>query len=317
MDHLIAPEDRTRTASKRIIGSLNGEEHGPLVILMAGMHGNELAGVTAVENVLRKIEQSAAPFCGKILAIRANLAALEKNVRYIDEDMNRIWFPSIIEQIRSTSEHALESSERLEIKRLLHILDQLENQTSHPTILADIHTFSAEGSMFTLPNRSPDEIELLSKIYAPMVLGIGESLRGTALKYYHGRGLLSFGLEGGQHKNSLTEDNITALLMVLLQSAGCIAGNDYPEIEDCRAHLRQQTQQLPVKTELVYQHIIEEGDDFQMRPDYRNFQPIKEGEWLASDQDGKIVAQCDGYILMPLYQSQGNDGFFIIKEEEN
>jgi succinylglutamate desuccinylase len=315
MDHLIAPKDRTKTASKRIIGSRNGEREGPLVIVLAGMHGNELAGVAAVEKVLDKLEQSAGPFAGKVLAIRANLAALEQEMRYIDEDMNRIWFPSIIEQIRSTPEHAIESSERLEIKRLLRILDQVENETSYPTILADIHTCSAEGSMFTLPNRSPDEIELLTKIYAPMVLGIGESLRGTALKYYHGQGLLSFALEGGQHQNNLTADNITASLMVLLEAAGCIERASYPDIEDFRAHLKKQTQKLPVKTELVYQHIIEEGDDFRMRPDYRNFQPIKKGEWLASDQDGKIVAQCDGYILMPLYQSQGDDGFFVIKEQ--
>ncbi|MCW9707631.1 succinylglutamate desuccinylase/aspartoacylase domain-containing protein [Fodinibius salsisoli] len=315
MDHLIAPEERAKTASKRIIGSLNGAQDGPLLILIAGLHGNESAGVAAVENVLAKIEQTSAPFSGKIFAIRANLSALKKNVRYIDEDMNRIWFPSIIDEIRSTPEHAIESSERLEIKQLLHILDQLKNETPYPTILADVHTFSAEGSMFTLPNVSQDEIELLSKIYAPMVLGIGESLRGTLLKYYHRKGLLSFGLEGGQHKNNLTEQNITALLMVLLQAAGCIDSDDYPEMDDYRAHLKQQTHRLPVKTELVYQHIIEEGDDFQMRPDYHNFQRIKEGEWLASDQNGKIVAQCDGYILMPLYQSQGNDGFFIIKEQ--
>jgi succinylglutamate desuccinylase len=62
--------------------------------------------------------------------------------------------------------------------------------------------------------------------------------------------------------------------------------------------------------------MIEPGDDFRMRPGYQNFQPVKKGEWLANDQDGKIVARCDGYILMPLYQSQGDDGFLIIQEHE-
>lgn len=70
---------------------------------------------------------------------------------------------------------------------------------------------------------------------------------------------------------------------------------------------------LPERSELVYQHMIQPGDRFRMRPGFRNFQPVKEGEWLATDREGRIVAHCDGYLLMPLYQNQGNDGFFIVR----
>lgn len=316
MNNLITPEDRAKNDTKRIIGSLEGAQQGPMVILLAGIHGNEFAGIDAVERVFELLRGRSDQLRGKVLAVRANLKALEQNVRYIDEDMNRIWFPSIIEQIRSSSERDIDSSERLEIKRLLRVLDEVESRSDQPVVLADIHTFSAQGSMFTLPNRDNRQIDLLSKIYAPMVLGVGESLRGTALKYYSNEGMLSFALEGGQHQNRLTEYNITASLMILLSAVGCIDGDDFSEMEEFRAHLKSQTQRLPIKTELVYQHIIEEEDEFEMRPGYKNFQPIKKGEWLASDQDGKIVAQCDGFVLMPLYQNQGNDGFFIIQELE-
>lgn len=311
-------ERRTEVASNRMIGSLVGQKQGPLIVLLSGMHGNECAGVKAVQEVLKILQKSVSTYRGKLLAIRANLKALQHKVRYIDEDMNRIWFPSIIDKIRSTPEERLSSSERIETKRLLRILDQIERQnSSYPTILVDIHTFSAEGSMFTLPNQDPDQIDLLSEIHAPMVLGIGRSLRGTALKYYHNRGMFSFALEGGQHDNSLTKRNIIASVMLLLQAAGCInPGEHYPGIAGFKEHLKSQTQHLPVQAELVYQHIIEEGDRFKMRPGYKNFQPIKEGQWLASDRHGKIVAQCDGYILMPLYQDQGDEGFFIIDEHE-
>lgn len=309
-------EHKPEEAADRIIGQIDGRHEGPLVILLAGMHGNEPAGVRAVKEVLMMLEDTAATFRGKVVAVRANRTALQRKVRYIDEDMNRLWFPSIIEQIRSEPEHALSSSERVEIKQLLQVLDRLEAAESRTTILADIHTFSARGSMFTLPNRAPEQLELLSKMYAPMVLGIGETLRGTALKYYHNKGIVSFALEGGQHENRLTPHNITASLMLLLESAGCIDQAHYPEIPNFRDHLQSQTRHLPVQTELVYQHIIEEGDNFVMRPGYHNFQPITKGEWLATDREGKIRAQCDGYVLMPLYQNQGNDGFFIIKEHE-
>ncbi|WP_372633550.1 succinylglutamate desuccinylase/aspartoacylase family protein [Fodinibius sp.] len=312
-------EHKTDVSTNRTIGSLKGQQEGPLVVLLTGMHGNEYIGVQAVEEVLGILKDSDGLVRGKALAIRANLKALKHKVRYIDEDMNRIWFPSIIEKIRTTPEESLSSSERVEVKRLLRVLDQIENQYgSYPTIMVDIHTFSAEGSMFTLPDQEPGQIDLLSEIYAPMVLGIGRSLHGTALKYYQKRGLFSFGLEGGQHENSVTKKNIIASVMLLLRAVGCIDSEGYrPEMmEDFQKHLKSQTHHLPVQTEVVYQHLIEEGDDFKMRPGYKNFQPVKEGQWLASDRSGRIVAQCDGYVLMPLYQQQGREGFFIIKEQE-
>ena len=36
----------------------------------------------------------------------------------------------------------------------------------------------------------------------------------------------------------------------------------------------------------------------------------------TTDKHGKIKAQNDGYLLMPLYQQQGYDGFFIVRNSE-
>jgi len=304
-------------SDSRIIGTIEGSLDGPTIILLAGMHGNELAGVDAVARVLKTLEDEEirSHFHGRLLCLRANMKALEQQVRYIDEDMNRIWFPAILEQIRKTSVDELESSERREIKQLLKILDEIEPQEKYPTVLADVHTFSAEGWMFSITSSEPRQRRLLSNLHVPMVFGIEETLRGTALGYYQDQGFISFGLEGGQHENELTAKNTMASLMLLLQASGCIDYKHVREIRKFEKDLKWHTRNLPVETELVYQHIIETGDEFKMRPGFKNFQPVKEGEWLASDQNGKIVAQCDGYILMPLYQSQGNDGFFIIKEK--
>jgi succinylglutamate desuccinylase len=316
MNNPATAEKALKHSQKRIIGSIDGDPGGPAVVILAGMHGNEPAGVHAAENIIDKLDGVTPDINGQLIAVRANLRALEQGVRYIDEDMNRLWFPSIIEHVRKTPDHRIDSSERMEIKRLLPILDHFDNQPDRPTIFVDLHTFSAEGYMFTITNTEPRQRSLLSNLHVPMVFGIERSLRGTALRYFQKQGLISFGLEGGQHTNDLTEYNITSALMLLLQAVGCIEQQYVSEIKEYEQDLRSQTQHLPVETELVYQHIIEPGDEFQMRPGYQNFQPIKKGEWLASDQDGKIVARCNGYILMPLYQSQGNDGFFIIKEHE-
>ena len=303
-------------AENRILGTVEGDPDGPTVVVVTGMHGNEYAGVDAAQNIFNMLDGIYPRIRGRLVILRANLPALEQKVRYIDEDMNRLWVPAIVDQVRNTPEAQLESSERRQMKQLLAILDEIEGSSSGPVILADIHTFSAEGNMFSITNTDPRQRKLLSNLQVPMVFGIEKSLRGTALAYYQKQDFISFGLEGGQHENELTEYNITASLLLLLHAVGCIEKQYVQKIKEFERHLKDHTKHLPVETELVYQHIIEPGDDFKMRSGYSNFQPIKKGEWLASDNNGKIIAHTDGYILMPLYQDQGNDGFFIIKENE-
>lgn len=316
MNKLAATETSNITSDKRVIGSLQGDPGGNTVVMLSGMHGNESAGVKAVSNVLKMLGNAPTQIRGRVLALRANLEALERGERYIDEDMNRIWFPSILDHVRKTPKEELETSEREEMKELLKILDVVE-QSDQSVIIVDVHTFSAAGWMFTLTNAEPRQRRLLSNLHVPMVFGIEKTLRGTALGHYQNEGFISFGLEGGQHTHKMTEYNTTASLMLLLQAVGCIEKKYIEKIEEYQNHLQSHTRYLPIETELVYQHIIEPGDEFRMRPGYKNFQRIKKGEWLASDKDGKIIAQSDGYILMPLYQKQGNDGFFIIQEHES
>ncbi|MDZ7659545.1 succinylglutamate desuccinylase/aspartoacylase domain-containing protein [Fodinibius sp.] len=304
------------TKDDRILGVVEGDPGGPTVVVVTGLHGNEPVGVDAARNLYEMLKDVRPQINGRLIILRANLPALEHNVRYLDEDMNRLWFPSIIEKVRNTPEARIKSNERRQMKQLLPILDDIEERSDTPVVLADVHTFSAEGSMFTITSSDPRQRELLSNLYVPMVYGIEKSLQGTALGYYQNQGFISFGLEGGQHENNLTEYNITASLLLLLYAVGSIEKQYVEKIKDFERHMKEHTKNLPVETELVYQHIIEAGDGFAMRPGYANFQPIKEGEWLANDNKGKIIAQTDGYILMPLYQRQGNDGFFIIKENE-
>lgn len=320
MNSLTATDYKTDISHKRIIESIKGGEDGPTVIFLAGIHGNEPGGVEAVSRVLEYLKSRKKALTGQLLGIRANIKALESGVRYIDEDMNRIWFPSIIEKIREKKETELASSERRETKRLISIIEDFilsTGKTNSPIFLVDLHTFSAEGWMFSMTSTIQEQIDLLSELHVPMVFGIDETLKGTALNYYQKQGFMCFGLEGGQHSSELTIYNTAASIMLLLNAAGCINREQIPGIEEYEAHLRDHTISLPEKTELVYQHIIEPGDNFRMRPGFKNFQPVKEGEWLATDNEGKIHAQCDGFILMPLYQKQGDDGFFIIREHDS
>lgn len=316
MDTLATANVSISPANTRTIGSIEGEGEGPTIIALAGVHGNETPGVQAVQKVLEEVREFQPHFKGELIGLRGNMGALEQDVRYIDEDMNRLWFPSILEKIQETPEGDIDSYERREVKRLLEELNTIIDDANEPTILVDLHTFSAEGYMFMITSPDDQQLDLLSELYAPMVFGIEETLRGTTLAYYQTQEIISFGLEGGQHYNELTSYNMTASLMLLLCASGAVDPEEIPVVEEYQQHLKAHTEKLPAQVELVYQHIIEPGDQFSMRPGYKNFQPIKKGEWLANDKHGKIIAETDGFILMPLYQKQGDDGFFIIKQRD-
>ncbi len=301
---------------KRIIGSIEGAEEGPTIVALAGMHGNEPSGVEALENVFSILSASQVPFRGRFIGIRSNIDALSSGVRYIDEDMNRIWFPGIIEQIHNSSEEELDSNERVEMKEVMRLIDDFVGQEGGDSVvIADLHSFSAEGCMFAITANKEEHVNLLSRLHVPLIFGIENTLRGTALRYYQDQGYLTFALEGGQHENDLTVYNVTAALMMMLKECGAISDDSINSLDEFDEHLREHTQYVPPKVELIYQHIIEEGDNFSMRPGFKNFQYVKKGEWLANDREGKIKAQCDGFIVMPLYQDQGNDGFFIVEEK--
>ncbi len=51
-----------------------------------------------------------------------------------------------------------------------------------------------------------------------------------------------------------------------------------------------------------------------MQPGYTNFQVIQRGQLLAHNHQGAVQARTAGRILMPLYQKQGSNGFFIVQE---
>jgi len=83
---------------------------------------------------------------------------------------------------------------------------------------------------------------------------------------------------------------------------------------EARALLRRDSGSVPHALEMRYKRDVEDGDNFVMRPGYRNFHEVGEGELVADDVDGPVRLSEGGRLLMPLYQEQGEDGFFLVRE---
>ncbi|MCY7330513.1 MAG: succinylglutamate desuccinylase/aspartoacylase family protein [Saprospiraceae bacterium] len=311
----------------RIIGQYGGIPPGPLVVAIGGLHGNEPAGVQALTEIFQMLEQEAVvrpdfEFRGKFIGLVGHLQAFQRGLRFINEDLNRIWLPDKVEKILAENPQDL-YDEPLEIRELYTNICQAI-QTALPTtlVLLDLHTTSAGGGIFCIPSDETDGVALYRDLHAPVILGLFEGLHGTLLRFATEGGfaqggfpLRTFGaaFEAGQHEDPASVSRSVAAIVHALRVLDCIDENAL----DSRHHddvLRQSGEHLPQVTRLEHIHPIAPEDHFKMRPGYNNFQLVQQGEILADDTNGLVVSPSDGLILMPLYQPQGTDGFFIVRE---
>ena len=122
---------------QRTIGKISGEDSNKSIIFFGGIHGNEPAGIIALQRVLSFIEENKIPFSGKFWALQGNLPALKINKRFLDEDLNRIWYTKY-NDAKGPSDDVVEFQEKEELTR--HIQDFL-NQS--------------DGDVFFLNQKAP------------------------------------------------------------------------------------------------------------------------------------------------------------------
>lgn len=298
---------------KHLLRSFLGEETGPTLIVIGSVHGNEPSGVAAIKRISSMLESIPAQIKGRVFLIAGNSRALEKGVRFIDSDLNRHWTNSNILNNLLDSPVLPKLSEDVEQRELLKIFTNVISTAKGEVFALDLHSTSAGGAPFgtvgdTLRNRA-----FAQKFPITFLLGIEEELDGTILEYLNNLGAVTLGFESGEHYAESSVDNHEALIWLALINSGILFTSDIPEIEKQKRILEKATG-MPRILEVRYRHAITPEDQFSMRLGYENFQRINQGDILANDKKGEILASETGLILMPLYQKLGEDGFFIGRE---
>jgi predicted deacylase len=292
---------------RRVIGRL-GDGRGPLLVVTGGMHGNEPGGVLALERVVANLEERGIVPRGRLLALAGNLPALEMGMRYLDRDLNRMWTPDQIAAARASSAR---SREERQLVDLWSAIQRDLQDAEGPVHFLYLHSTSAEGAPFalmgdTLPNR-----RLAFAMGLPVILGLEENVDGTLLSWFGEQGHVAVGVEGGQHDDESTTRHQEATVWVALETLGLVNASEMTWIEEQRRVLRRASAGLPSVVAVELRHGITREDRFRMVPGYVNFDGVERDEVLAHDRSGPVRAAFKGNILLPLYQGQGSDGFFL------
>jgi len=304
--------DVTASPPARRIGGIRGAEPGPSLVLVAAIHGNEPAGVTAAERVLARLRAAGTTVRGEIAAFVGNARARARGVRYVEHDLNRAWTPSRMETVRGGSV-AGGSSEDLEQAELQREIEAVRARARGETILVDLHSTSGDGPPFLVVADTPRSRELAAHFPLTAIVALVEKLPGTLVGALAAEGVASLVLESGQHSRPTAAERAEAFLWIALVRTGAIDAADAPPLEPFLTALARSRGDLPVSMQVAYRHPIAPGDGFRMRPGFRHFQRIAEGDVVADDARGPVAAPLDGYMLMPLYQGLGEDGFFLAR----
>jgi succinylglutamate desuccinylase len=283
----------------------------PCVVLTGGVHGNEPAGVEALEQLFAELP-SAGRLRGTVIGLRGNPAALRAGVRALDRDLNRVWSEERVRRdLHEGPLHAELGAEALPFHALNRTLHVVLGQ--HRTIaFIDLHTTSADTAPFITMNDTLANRRFVKGLQVPVVLGIEEHLQGPMLSWLMERGQVAMAFESGRHDDPASTERHLHFAWLALERAGCITLGPAVRRGHQKAlltspHLRNRV------FDIRHRQALQPGDRFTMNPGFSNFQPVQAGQPLAEHNGHTITCPQDALLFMPLYQAQGGEGFFLVR----
>ncbi len=306
----IPPREAEAPRQERVLGSYETGRAGPLVLVLGAVHGNEPSGIIAAQRVLAKLQERGLELRGRFVALVGNLEALRQERRFVHTDLNRMWTPEGVARLRA-QDSGFDTVEEAQQRELLAVIDGEIERAQGEVVFFDLHSSSAPGAPFTAINDTLQNRRFAVALPIPSLVGLEESVRGPVLEYVGERGHVAVAMEGGQHTDARTIDRHEAAIWITLVTAGALRRADVPSYDAHYAHLRSSARGLPGILEIVYRQALAPGDAFKMEPGFTNFSEVKHDRLLARDQRGDVRAPRDGFLMLPLYQGQGEDGFFL------
>jgi succinylglutamate desuccinylase len=278
-----------------------------MLIVLGGIHGNEPAGLLAAQAVL----DSGPPALvrGDLVVLAGNRAALAAGVRYQGRDLNRDWSDEALAALPAAGG----ASEDAEQRELWSAIDSALGMARGPAFFLDLHTTSAAGHPFVVVGEDPAHRAFAHSFGLPVFLGLVGRLKGALTPYLcAARGVTAIAVEAGQNDDPESVVRHAAVIRLALVECGLTPASSLASAaEGPRALLERARANLPREIQIVTRYAITPEDHFRMEPGFANIHPVRAGTLLAHDRHGEIRAPLDGLVVMPLYQGQGDEGFFL------
>lgn len=294
----------------RCLGAVYGSSEGPMVVLTGGLHGNEPGGMLAARQVIAELGAFRSSLRGSVIAFSGNRAALAHGVRFVSRDLNRGWRTPELDRLHRVPRDDL-AFEDAEQRDLYDAFTRLEDGSSR-LLFFDLHTTSGPTEPFLCVMDTPENRALACALPVNVVVGLEKMLEASMLSWVSARGHLGMSFEAGQHDDPAARERHISAIWTLLVAVGALEPGCVPDEIARRTWQRSGTGARVV--EVTHRHVVEPGDQFEMLEGFEGFDPIEVGQIVARDRRGPVRAPESGLMLMPRYQTEGEDGFFLARD---
>lgn len=266
---------------------LNSNTAGPKVTVFAGVHGNEICGIKALDNIISKINIDT----GSVTFVYANPQAIEKNVRFTEFNLNRAF--------KEESFYSEKEKQTYEYKRAQELKTILDNAD----ILLDIHSsFTKESEPFIICEKNADNIvKTFPAEFNKIVYGFDTVQPGGTDWYMNTIRKIGICIECGYHYDPNAVNLAEKTIIDFLSKTGNIINNNIKN---------QNEKELLQITEMY----ITKTDNFSLVKDFTDFEKVTTGQTIGYDGDEKVTVPFDGVILFARSRDAvGAEGFLLAK----
>ncbi len=266
---------------------------GKNILFLGSVHGNEKCGSQAIDFFVDQFKRKKL-FINKgsvVFMPRVNKLAYQKNVRYIDYNLNRI--------INDNFDASIYES---------MIAKELKTFIKKSDILVDLHSMEAKTvPMVFVDYDKPKWLELglasgikhiilnWPNIYKHGGLGVADTT-----KYAMSKNIPGITIECGQHKDRGSVAVARKSIINILSYHGLI-NQDIMSKSDYKNNFY-------VAEKVFFRKNLKD----KFHKNWKNFDFIKKGQVIANGPSGKILSLKDGYILLPKNNAKIKDEWFYL-----
>ncbi len=275
---------------------LSADKVGPALLVFGAIHGNEKCGTQAIKRVITEIKSGKLGLQkGSVTFVPiANPAAYAKNVRYVEENLNRIFR-------RTKKPRSVEA----------HLANDLTNLIDACDVFLDIHSTTAKGVPFIYLDYPTEKNRRFAKSLGPKVAVTGwpqlykkldkKHLAFDTTTYAAKQGKDCLLIECGQHEASSSPIVAYRAIVNSLRHWGLIKGkarsNKCAEVQMSAAYFRESAKD-------------------RLAGKWKHLDPIHKGDPMIIKANGKIMpAPYDATIIMPKATAGvGDDWLYLGKK---
>lgn len=266
---------------------LKGSNPGQTSIILVGVHGNEICGVEAMDQILPNLKIET----GKVLIAYANPKAIEQKVRFTETNLNRMFLPE--SEISEEDKNSYEYSRAQYLKRFL----------SQADALLDVHASSNTKSIpFIICERNSKKITDSLPIET-VVYGFDAVEPGGTDYYMNSIGKIGVCVECGNMEDPKSTENAIESIYTFLKIQGHISGET----------------PTPVEQKLIQMYYLHKAktDNFTLAKPFDDFESLTAEQFIAHDGDEEIKTDRESIIIFAKNSTEIGREVFLLGEPLN